>query len=214
MQLISKNLTVQRNKQFLFKNLTFSFQKGEIVNLSGANGTGKSTLLRIIAGLYPFFTGNLFLQIGPRKISPHTYCHYLGLEHAMKENLTVEQNLSFWQAYYKTPSRRYSSIIAKTKIKKFEKMPFSFLSAGQKKRVAFTRLLLKNKPIWLLDEPTLTLDQEAQKILYEMIEEIKDHILLIVASHIPFMVGEKNIHLPLKTTRNLSSSNHSEEYAL
>ena len=102
----------------------------------------------------------------------------------MKPTLTLADNLKFWQNYYKAPKQKTEQIIHEMQLDPLQYLPFHMLSTGQKKRSAFSRILLIRRPIWLLDEPLTGLDQESTKLLTDTMEKhLQKKGIIITASH-------------------------------
>jgi heme exporter protein A len=137
--------------------LQFSVRAGEIWHIKGPNGSGKTSLLRQLAGLLPVDKGDISFPAEKSLL-------YIGHKLALKEQLTANENLA-WLTALSTPSteqQRYSAL-AKVGLRGFEETLISHLSAGQKRRVALARLHLQTAPLWLLDEPLTAMDLEGIK---------------------------------------------------
>lgn len=161
----------------------------------GANGCGKSTLLAGLSGLLPLKQGTIRLTFdagealeGGKAIGD--FCHHLGHQNAMKQDLTVEENLQFWQQFSaagtKTDDVTIDAALKALKLEHTKSMPFGFLSTGQRRRIAIARLMVSHRPIWLLDEPTSGLDT-GSVALFEGL--MADHLtkggMIIAATHLP-----------------------------
>ena len=150
-------LACERDERCLFSGLQFSVRAGEIWHIKGPNGSGKTSLLRQLAGLLPVDKGDISFPAEKSLL-------YIGHKLALKEQLTANENLA-WLTALSTPSteqQRYSAL-AKVGLRGFEENLISHLSAGQKRRVALARLHLQTAPLWLLDEPLTAMDQEGIK---------------------------------------------------
>jgi len=152
-----EQLACERDERCLFSGLQFRVGAGEIWHIKGPNGSGKTSLLRQLAGLLPVDKGDISF--------PTEKCLlYIGHKLALKEQLTANENLA-WLTALSTPSseqQRYSAL-AKVGLQGFEESLVAQLSAGQKRRVALARLHLQTAPLWLLDEPLTAMDQEGIK---------------------------------------------------
>jgi len=150
-------LACERDERCLFSGLQFSVRAGEIWHIKGPNGSGKTSLLRQLAGLLPVDKGDISFPTEKSLL-------YIGHKLALKEQLTANENLA-WLTALSTPSteqQRYSAL-AKVGLRGFEETLVAQLSAGQKRRVALARLHLQTAPLWLLDEPLTAMDQEGIK---------------------------------------------------
>jgi len=183
--LAALKLSCQRGGRTIFRDLSFQLAPGEALLVTGPNGAGKTSLLRQIAGLLPLAAGELRLEgTGPDAALPEL-CHYVGHANAVKASLSVGENLAFW-ADYLEDGRNLKSALASFGLSELSDLPAGLLSAGQKRRLALSRLFAAPRPIWLLDEPQSSLDAASVKLLDAAIE---DHIesggIAVVASHTP-----------------------------
>lgn len=183
MRLVANELAVERGGRTIFERISFGLAAGELLALTGANGSGKSTLLRLIAGLLRPAAGTLALE--PRQdgdIGEHV--HYLGHLDSLKPNFTLAENLSFWQHVWRGAGLAPVEALDRVGLAGLVDLPAGFLSAGQRRRVAIARLLLADRPIWLLDEPTTALDADSEIGLGRLIEaHLADGGLAIAATH-------------------------------
>ncbi len=185
MQLIAENLACDRGDARIFESLSFSLGAGEGMLVTGPNGTGKSTLLRVLAGFLPASEGVVQLDLG----SMAMHAHYLGPKNGMKSALSVAENLDFWKEYYGSETISAYQALERVDLAHILDAPFSYLSTGQQRRVAIARLLLNERPIWLLDEPTSGLDLRAEKLFADLVaEKIAQGGMVIAATHLPIPV--------------------------
>ena len=192
MKLIVDKLSVRRDGRAIFADLSFTVEPGSSLLVLGPNGAGKTTLLRTLAGLMPASAGRLWLEGGEAEQSPGELCHYLGHLNAIKSSLTVEENARFWQ-HYLGGSGPVDAALASFGLVALKDIPAAYLSAGQKRRLALTRLLLATRAIWLLDEPAAALDQDAQAALTAAVTaRLAGGGLVIAATHQP--LGWPNEH--------------------
>ena len=157
-------LACQRGGREVFTNLSFGINSGQILVLSGPNGSGKSTLLRLVAGLLEASSGRIYLD--DQNFEAKGNVHYLGHLPALKASETVRESLEFWQEF----QGGEGDIVASLKVMGLENLidlPIKYLSEGQRRRVSFSRTLLTDLPIWLLDEPNAGLDKKSLSILNE-----------------------------------------------
>ncbi|CBI75809.1 Cytochrome c biogenesis ATP-binding export protein ccmA (Heme exporter protein A) [Bartonella clarridgeiae 73] len=194
MVLSGKNLTVHRNEKTLFKGLSFSLSTQQLMTITGPNGIGKSTLLRIIVGLFKATEGDLKLE-DKGKIYPLAIaCHYLNTQNAMKSSLSVIDNLKFWAEFYGQHFYYPHDALADIGLSDLAHLPFNILSTGQKRRVAIARLLLSYRPIWVLDEPISGLDHYAQTIFAKLFQRhLNQGGMIIAATHIPLGLKEHHV---------------------
>jgi heme exporter protein A len=153
-----EDLAVFRGERLIFRDLGFRMPTGGALVLAGPNGSGKSTLLRLLAGLVRPAAGQVLwdgadalsdLAAHGRRVA------YLGHQDAVKPGLTVTENLRFAAT---VSGRPIAAALATVGLDALADLPARMLSAGQKRRVALSRLALSAAPLWLLDEPTLGLD--------------------------------------------------------
>lgn len=148
MTLAVENLAVARGGVPVLAGLSFRLEPGRVLVLRGPNGSGKTTLLRTLAGLQPPLEGTISLP--PEAIA------YGAHADGLKSTLTVAENLRFWAAIYGT--RDIAPALRLFNLEGLADRPAQNLSAGQKRRLGLARLLVTGRPIWLLDEPTVSLD--------------------------------------------------------
>jgi len=175
MLLTAESLAARRGEDLIFVNVSFRLGRGEALVLTGPNGSGKSTLLRVIAGLLPAEAGHVSIagegvETGSR---PGEFSHYLGHRNAMKKELTVGENLRFWQAFLGDAPGGSAMTIEDAAhtvgLGGITHLPFGYLSAGQQRRFAIAKLLVAYRPIWILDEPTAALDASADRMFADLV---------------------------------------------
>ncbi|MGY4802936.1 heme ABC exporter ATP-binding protein CcmA [Teichococcus aerofrigidensis] len=154
----ARDMAVRRGGRVVFAGLSLTLRPGEALVLTGANGAGKSSLLRLLAGLLPAAAGELLWEGAPALADAPAHAarlRYLGHADAVKPSLTLAENLAFW-------SRRWGgdigAALAAADLAPLADLPARLLSAGQRRRLALARLALAPAPLWLLDEPTVGLD--------------------------------------------------------
>jgi heme exporter protein A len=167
------NLSCQRGYNLLFKNLSFELNSGEVLKISGPNGSGKTSLMKILAGLNSFETGSI--EYDNIKINSEKYnldFLYLGHLAALSPELSCLENLKY-TAHLGNNNLKpdFSDALTKVGLEKFENELVGKLSAGQKKRIALSLLFITQSKVWLLDEPFSALDSQAIKIIESRIEE-------------------------------------------
>jgi len=160
MSLTVSNLSCQRGGRTIFNGLSLEIAAGEAVILRGPNGAGKSTLLRVIAGLIPAMSGEIFLN-GTRFTDRDDFqgqITYAGHLDAIKPQLTVSENLRFWAQLFE--SGALAQTMQDFRLDEIADRPAHACSAGQKRRLGLARIAVTARPLWLLDEPTVSLDTE------------------------------------------------------
>ncbi len=175
MHLSAENLAARRGEDLIFANVSFDLDSGEALILTGRNGSGKSTLLRVVAGLLRPEKGRLILMDSKEESDrqPGEASHYLGHRNAMKSELTVAENLTFWKDFLgdteDCTGLAIDDAAEAVGLADITHLPFGYLSAGQQRRIAFAKLLVAYRPIWILDEPTAALDAAADRLLADLI---------------------------------------------
>lgn len=192
MRLIVENLVVRRGNRIVIDALSFEASSGEAVLLTGPNGSGKTTLLRSIAGFLTPENGQVSLEGGPEEASPGEQSHYVGHANGIKSGLTAGENLRFWCDYLGgTADRaekrnRIDDALERMHLLALEDIPAGYLSAGQKRRLGLARLLVSHRPLWLLDEPSVSLDTASVALLSAIAKEhVANGGLAIAATHLP-----------------------------
>jgi heme exporter protein A len=189
-QLVIDNLSVDRGARRVLSNLSLRIGAGEALILTGPNGSGKTTLIRTIAGFLKPVAGDIVLEGSDPDRETAQYCHYVGHLNGVKPSLTVEENLAFWGAYLREPEKgpctvtEISDALEAFGLNALASIPVAYLSAGQKRRAGLARLLIAKRPVWLLDEPTVSLDAESST---RLAKQINHHVamggLVLAATH-------------------------------
>lgn len=181
-----EQLSCRRAHRVLFTALDLRLAAGDFLSLQGPNGAGKTSLLRIIAGFLAPAAGIVRIRTELGEVTEgedraHTI-GWLGDKDAIKPQLTVGEQLRFWRRLY--ASKR--SLPGGFALAGLMDMPGQFLSAGQKRRLALARLVLSERPLWLLDEPLAALDADGKALLTGI---LKAHCaaggIAIAATHDP-----------------------------
>ena len=192
-----QKLSIIRGDLLLFKNLSFEINAGELLFVKGKNGSGKSTLLRTLLGLITPDEGQiLWNKKNINNLSIGEFMFYLGHQNGIKEEFSPRENLNFFWNFNDNTDNENNSENNKNKdiildalkafsIEKKHNIPCKYLSQGQKRRVALSRLVLENRPIWILDEPFVALDTLAVEKLSNLIAEHinKNNGMVILTSH-------------------------------
>jgi heme exporter protein A len=169
MRLVGDKLSAVRGGRPLFRDVSFGVAAGEALLVMGPNGAGKTTLLRMIAGLLRPAAGRVAQEGGGPERTVSEQCHYVGHANAVKAGLTVAENALFWSRFLGGSGVGLDSALETFGLSALRDIPAGYLSAGQKRRLGLTRLLLSDRPLWLLDEPAASLDETAQKILADTV---------------------------------------------
>lgn len=192
MRLTAEHLSARRGEDLIFRDISFSLASGESLVLTGRNGSGKSTLLRTVAGLLRPESGNVTWHADDADADMRAAeaCHYLGHRNAMKAELSVGENLGFWKQFFGDFGGGHGVSVGEAAelvgLGDISHLPFGYLSAGQQRRMAFAKLLVAYRPVWILDEPTAALDVNAEGVFTAL---IKTHLagggILLAATHQP-----------------------------
>jgi heme exporter protein A len=183
MRLIGERLGCQRGDRTVFAGLGFELGAGELLVLRGANGSGKTSLLRMIAGLIEPAAGRLALEGGAVDTGIAQQCHFVGHQDALKAALTARENLGFWGEFL--GGGDVAAGLAAFDLTAIAGAQAGLLSAGQKRRLALSRLALVPRVLWLLDEPTVGLDSASQNRLVDLImAHLGGGGLMIAATHV------------------------------
>jgi heme exporter protein A len=198
-KLLATDLACVRGGRQVFRNLSFAVGAGEALVVTGPNGVGKSSLLRLIAGLVRPTEGRLTLEGGDSELTLGEQAHYLGHQDALKPSLSVGENLAFWVEFLGGSAAKVAAGLAVVGLDGLSRLPAAYLSAGQRRRLSLARLVAVPRPIWLLDEPTSALDAGAQTMLADL---MRSHLagggLILAATHGPIgLDGAKELRLGL-----------------
>ena len=188
-QLIVESITVERGSRAVIDSLSLVVRGGEALVLVGANGAGKTTLLRTLAGFLTPAGGTFRLEGGDPEKTLAEQSHVVGHAYAVKPALTVAENVDFWAAYLDDagqPPPRASRALEHFGLSALAGFPAGYLSAGQKRRLGLARLLVCDRPVWLLDEPTASLDTASAKMLADAVNaHTNAGGIVIAATHLP-----------------------------
>jgi len=180
----------------VFSGLDFEASSGEVLAVVGPNGSGKTSLLRLIAGLLVPAGGSVDLEGGDVELTPPEQSHYLGHRDALKPALTVHENLAFWRDFLGGAVGDLGQCLTAVGLGHATHLPAAYLSAGQRRRLSIARLLVVRRPVWLLDEPTSALDAAGQDLFTGV---MRDHLssggIIIAATHTPLGIDARELRM-------------------
>jgi len=196
MRLSGHGVRCVRGGREVFSGLDFETYSGEALAVTGPNGSGKTSLLRLIAGLLTIADGSIGLEGGETELTLPEQAHYLGHRDALKPALSVMENLSFWRDFLGGAAFDPAESLAAVGLDHAAHLPAAYLSAGQRRRLSIARLLVVRRQVWLLDEPTTALDAAGQSMFAAL---MGDHLarggLIVAATHAPLGVHAKQLRI-------------------
>ncbi len=196
MRLSGSGIRCVRGGREIFAGLDFEASGGDALAVVGRNGSGKTSLLRLIAGLLIPAGGTIALTGGDSELTLPEQCHYLGHRDALKPALSVAENLSFWADFLGGERSDAAGSLSTVGLDHATHLPAAFLSAGQRRRLSLARLLTVRRPVWLLDEPTTALDTAGQEMFAGL---MRDHLgrggMIIAATHAPLGVESRELRM-------------------
>jgi len=193
-----------RGGRDVFSGLDFEASSGEALAIIGANGSGKTSLLRMIAGLLAIADGSIGLEGGETELTLPEQAHYLGHRDALKPALSVFENLSFWRDFLggeragpkNDLKQGLEESLAAVGLDHAVSLPAAYLSAGQRRRLSIARLLTVRRPIWLLDEPTNALDVAGQSLFARLMgEHLGSGGVIVAATHAPLGIAARELRI-------------------
>jgi heme exporter protein A len=187
--LTAANLACARGDRVLFEGVNFRLERGQALAVEGANGAGKTSLLRLIAGFLAPKAGHLLLvsDQGESDDGEERGKHigWLGHQDGLKPQLTVREQLSFFALLY-GGALDSDDALNEVGLARQKHFPCRFLSAGQRRRLALARLMLSRRPLWLLDEPLAALDSDGEGLVRGLMKRhCESGGLLVAATHAP-----------------------------
>ncbi len=196
MRLLGSGLRCVRGEREIFSRLDFEASAGEVLAVTGRNGSGKTSLLRLIAGLLAITGGSVTLEGGDAELTLPEQAHYLGHRDALKPALSVMENLGFWRDFLGGEAFDPAESLAAVGLDHAGHLPAAYLSAGQRRRLSLARLIAIRRPVWLLDEPTAALDAAGQSLLSAL---MRDHLgrggLVVAATHAPLGIEARELQI-------------------
>ncbi|WP_375175296.1 heme ABC exporter ATP-binding protein CcmA [Pseudooceanicola sp.] len=198
------DLGVARGGLPVLEGVNFAVDPGEVIVLTGPNGVGKTTLLRTLAGLQPPYSGKVIVP----DVEAMTYAAHAD---GIKAVLTVAENLSFWAKVHGTEG--IETALDGFDLQELRDRPAGSLSAGQKRRLGLARLSVTGRPIWLLDEPTVSLDKASVQLFGDVVRAHLDRGgSAIIASHIDMGLEVRVIDLTPFRARAKVSRDYDEAF--
>jgi heme exporter protein A len=186
-QFSGSGLTLFRGDRCLFRNVDFAVESGELLVLEGANGSGKTSLMKAIVGMLELETGVLEWNgtpVGEQRQVFHGSLVWLAHRVGLKADLTLVENLRFEAALRPQASPDMEPVLERLGLTRLKPLPLRSLSAGQQRRVALARILLADVPLWLMDEPFTNLDRAGRGLVLRLVtEHLEKGGMCIMAAH-------------------------------
>lgn len=196
--LTAEKLACARGERRLFDSLSFTVRAGQALAVEGANGAGKTSLLRVLAGFLAPVAGRVVVKDASGETTDAELCGkrvgWLGHHDGLKPQLTVREQLDFYAGLY--GQRADATALDQVGLARQADLPCRYLSAGQKRRLALARLLVSQRPLWLLDEPFAALDTAGQALVAQlMARHCGQGGIIVAATHEPLGLGNESLKL-------------------
>jgi heme exporter protein A len=198
--LTAEKLACARGERQLFAGLSFRVLAGQALAVEGANGAGKTSLLRLIAGFLAPAAGRIVVKTGETESDDAEerghQVGWLGHLDGLKPQMTVNEQLGFYARLHAVRDADLTDVLARVGLARQAELPCRYLSAGQRRRLALARLLVSRRPLWLLDEPFAALDTAGQVLVAQlMARHCGDGGIIIAATHEPLGLGNESLKL-------------------
>ena len=195
----AESLACARGGRSVFRDVNFRVPHGQALIVEGPNGSGKTSLLRLISGLLVPAGGSLSVSIGGTPIEDREergkFIGWLGHHDGLKPQLTPRESLHFFAQLYGVANDT-SALLETVGLRRAADLPCQYLSAGQKKRLGLARLKLCSRPLWLLDEPFASLDASGRSLLLDL---LRNHFsaggIAVIATHDPLALEAMRLQL-------------------
>ena len=200
--LLANNISFYRNNSIIFKDVSLALPSQKIINITGANGTGKTTLLKILTHVLIPKKGDIFWN--GKNIKKNLFNYYKDVTFVMDKqtsniNLSVIENIFFWKKLFSSiiSKKEIDAILDLLSLDSYRNTPINYLSNGEIKKLELTRLVIEQKKLWMLDEPYIGLDIETINLLNEtFINHTKSGGMIIFSSHyVPDIPNIENLQL-------------------
>jgi heme exporter protein A len=186
MHLTAENLAAERGGRLVFEGVSFTLSPGGALMLTGPNGAGKTTLLRLLAGFLRPAGGALDWRQDKHPFTEDAclsdHLHFISHDDALKPALSVRETLRFWAGLFDARDAPVDDALKAMGLAPLAQTPCGYLSAGQRRRVALSRLSLLPRPLWLLDEPFTALDGAARARLLDLMAAHRERGGVIIAA--------------------------------
>ena len=183
----AQDLSFERSGRIIFSSVNLYLEEKQIILIKGKNGSGKTSLLRCLAGFTPITSGKILWydnEVLPAFYSEEPLVAWLGHLDAIKGSLTVQDNLLFFAKIWSVKLNTLNQCIKKLSFEKFMNFPASWLSAGEKRRLSLLRLSFCPAKVWILDEPSTFLDSDNREILIDIMNaHLKNKGAIVCATH-------------------------------
>lgn len=188
--LLANNINFSRNNKQILNNISFKISSKKIIYLTGNNGVGKTTLLKILTNILQPDQGEIFWN--GKNIKKNFFNFYNDLTFIMDKNtsnnnLTVYENILFWHKLFssKISFKEIESVMDLLSLEQYRNMQINDLSFGEIKKLELSRLIIEQKKLWVLDEPFIGLDKHSTNLINEtIINHINLGGMVILTSHI------------------------------